>query len=71
MSELIKAYSDELNSVYGQIEALWHKADNSEDNGYCFSDEFNEQIKKLYNRKATLKALIKDLNKGKTFDFEI
>ncbi len=31
MSQLIKAYSDELNSVYEQIDALWHKSDNRPD----------------------------------------
>ena len=71
MSELIKAYSDELNSVYDQIEALWHKAYNSEDNGDYLTDEFHKKLKELYDRKAALKALINDLNKEKTFDFEI
>ena len=47
MSELIKAYTDELNSVYEQIDALWHKVDNHIDEDYYLSDEFNEQIKKL------------------------
>lgn len=61
MSELIKAYTDELNSVYEQIDALWHKVDNHTDKDYYLSDEFNEQIKKLYNRKADLKATINDL----------
>lgn len=61
MNKLIKAYSDELNSVYEQIDALWHKVDNHTDEDYYLSDEFNEQIKKLYNRKAALKALINDL----------
>ena len=61
MSQLIKAYSDELNSVYEQIDALWKKADNHSDEDYCLSGEFNEQIKKLYNRKAALKGMINDL----------
>ena len=61
MSELIKAYTDELNSVYEQIDALWHKVDNHTDEDYYLSDEFNEQIKKLYNRKAALKATINNL----------
>lgn len=61
MSELIKAYSDELNSVYDQIDALWKKADNNSEENYYLSDEFNEQIKKLYNRKAALKAMINNL----------
>ena len=61
MSALIKAYTDELNSVYEQIDALWHKVDNHTDEDYYLSDEFNEQIKKLYNRKAALKATINDL----------
>ena len=61
MSELIKAYTDELNSVYEQIDALWHKVDNHTDEDYYLSDELNEQIKKLYNRKAALKATINDL----------
>ena len=57
MSNLIKTYSDELNSVYEQIENLWKKADEN----YCLSDEFNIQLSKLYNRKAALKAIINDL----------
>ena len=61
MSELIKAYTDELNSVYEQIDALWHKVDNHTDEDYYLSDEFHEQIKKLYNRKAALKAPTNDL----------
>jgi hypothetical protein len=61
VNELIKAYTDELNSVYEQIDALWHKVDNHTDEDYYLSDEFNEQIKKLYNRKAALKATINDL----------
>jgi len=61
VSELIKAYTDELNSVYEHIDALWHKVDNHTDEDYYLSDEFNEQIKKLYNRKAALKAMINDL----------
>ena len=61
MSELIKAYTDELNSVYEQIDALWHKVDNHTDEDYYLFVEFNEQIKKLYNRKAALKATINDL----------
>lgn len=61
MSELIKAYIDELNLVYGQIDALWHKVDNHSDEEYYLSAEFNEQIKKLYNRKAALKTMINDL----------
>ena len=61
MSELLKAYTDELDSVYEQIDALWHKVDNHTDEDYYLSDEFNEQIKKLYNRKEALKATINDL----------
>ena len=61
MSELIRAYSDELNSVYDQIENLWKKADEHSDENYCLSDEFNIQLSKLYNRKAALKAIINDL----------
>ena len=61
MSELIKAYTDELDLVYDQIDALWKKADNNSEENYHLSDEFNEQIKKLYNRKAALKAMINNL----------
>ena len=64
MNELIKAYSDELNSVYEQIDALWHmwhKADNHPDEDYYLTDEFHKKLKELYNRKAALKAMINDL----------
>ena len=61
MSELIKAYSDELNSVYEQIDALWHKADNHSDEDYYLTDEFHKKLKELYNRKAALKAMINAL----------
>ena len=71
MIELLRAYTNELDLVYDQIEILWAEADKHSDKDYYLSDEFNGQIKKLYNRKAALKALINDLNKEKTFDFEI
>ena len=45
MSQLIKAYSDELNSVYEQIDALWHKADNHPDEDYYLTDEFHKKLK--------------------------
>lgn len=57
MIELLKAYTNELDLVYDQIEILWAGADKD----YYLSSEFNEQIKKLYNRKAALKATINDL----------
>ena len=43
MSELIKAYTDELDLIYDQIEILWAEAD---------------KIDYLYNRKAALRAMI-------------
>ena len=61
MSQLIKAYSDELNSVYEQINALWYKADNHPDEDYYLTDEFHKKLKELYYRKAALKAMINDL----------
>ncbi len=72
MSELIKAYTDELNSVYAQIDALWKKVDNNSEEDYYLSDEFHKQIKKLYDRKAALKALINDLKQQENnIDFKI
>ena len=63
MSQLIKAYSDELNSVYNQIDTLAQVSANHPDEDYYLSNEFLKQIKNLYERKAVLKALINDLNK--------
>lgn len=56
MSRLIKAYTDELDLVYDQIEMLWADSDD-----YCLSGDFHNQLSKLYNRKAALRALINDL----------
>ena len=58
----IKTYTVELDLVYDQIEILWAEADkHSDKDSYYLSSEFNEQIKKLYNRKEALKATINDL----------
>ena len=48
MSKLIKAYSDELNSVYKQIDALWPKADNHSDKDYYLTDEFHINLKSYF-----------------------
>ncbi len=56
MSELIKAYTDELNSVYEQIDALWKEAD--KDEGLCFTKDFTDKLDYLYNRKIALRARI-------------
>ena len=61
MSQLIKAYSDELNSVYNQIDDLWNKAEEQQDNGDYLTDEFHKKLKELYDRKAALKTMINDL----------
>ena len=61
INKQIKAYTVELDLVYDQIEILWAEADKHSDKDYYLSSEFNEQIKKLYNRKAALKATINDL----------
>ena len=56
MIELLRAYTNELDLVYDQIEMLWADSDD-----YCLSDDFHDQLSKLYNRKAALRALINDL----------
>ena len=61
MNQLIKAYTDELDLVYDQIEILWAEPDNHPDEDYYLTDEFHKKLKELYNRKAALKAMINDL----------
>ena len=56
MNELIKAYTDELNLVYDQIEILWAEAEKDEDS--CFTKDFTDKINYLYNRKIALRAMI-------------
>ena len=56
MSELIKAYINELDLVYDQIEILWAEADKIED--LCFTKDFTDKLDYLYNRKAALRAMI-------------
>ena len=56
MSELIKAYTDELDLVYDQIEILWAEADKDED--LCFTKDFTDKLDYLYNRKIALRAMI-------------
>ena len=62
MSNLIKAYADELNKVQEEIEDMWSKYD---DAVVCDTieeqDKFSIEIGELYNRKAALKAQINDL----------
>ena len=59
MSELIKTYTDELDSVYNQIEILWAEADKDED--LCFTKDFTDKLNYLYNRKIALRAMINKL----------
>ena len=54
MSALIKAYTDELDSVYNQIEILW--AD--KDEYLCFTKDFTDKLNYLYNRKIALRSMI-------------
>ncbi len=56
MSELIKAYINELDLVYDQIEILWEEADKIED--LCFTKDFTDKLDYLYNRKEGLRAMI-------------
>ena len=56
MNELIKAYTDELDLVYDQIEILWAEADKDED--LCFTKDFTDKLDYLYNRKIALRAMV-------------
>ena len=56
MSELIKAYTDELDSVYNQIEILWVEADKDEE--LYFTKDFTDKLNYLYNRKIALRVTI-------------
>ena len=58
MSQLIKAYTDELNAIQENITDLWSKYEDADT-----QERFNIQVEIdcLYNRKAALKAQINDL----------
>ena len=56
MSELIKAYTDELDLIYDQIEILWAEAEKDEE--LCFTKDFTDKLDYLYNRKIALRAMI-------------
>ena len=56
MSALIKAYTNELDLVYDQIEILWSEADKDEE--LCFTKDFTDKLDYLYNRKIALRAMI-------------
>ena len=61
MSNLIKAYADELNKVQEEIEDMWSKYDAVVYDTTEEQDKFDAKIGELYNRKAALKAQINDL----------
>ena len=61
MSDLIKAYTDELNKVQEEIEDLWSKYDAVVYDTIEEQDKFSAEIGELYNRKAALKEQINDL----------
>lgn len=58
MSNLIKAYVDELNAIQENISDLWSKYEDADT-----QERFNIQVEIdcLYNRKAALKAQINKL----------
>jgi hypothetical protein len=56
VNELIKAYTNELDLIYDQIEILWAEAD--KDEYLCFTKDFTDKIDYLYNRKIALRAMI-------------
>ncbi len=56
MNELIKAYTNELDLIYDQIEILWAEADKDED--LCFTKDFISKLDYLNDRKAALRATI-------------
>lgn len=58
MSNLIKAYTDELNAIQENITDLWSKYEDADT-----QERFNIQVEIdcLYNRKAALKAQINKL----------
>ena len=62
MSNLIKAYADELNKVQEEIEDMWSKyGDGVVGDTIEEQEKFDIEIGELYNRKAVLKAQINDL----------
>ena len=61
MSNLIKAYADELNKVQEEIEDMWSKYDDVVCDTIEEQDKFSIEIRELYDRKAALKAQITDL----------
>ena len=61
MSNLIKAYVDELNKVQEEIEEMWSKYDAVVCDTIEEQEKFDIEIGELYNRKVALKAQINDL----------
>ena len=61
MSNLIKAYTDELNAIQEEIEEMWSKYDAVVCDTIEEQDKFSIEIGELYNRKAALKAQINKL----------
>ena len=61
MSNLIKAYADELNKVQEEIEDLWSKYDAVVCDTIEEQEKFSVALGELYDRKVALKAQINDL----------
>ncbi len=61
MSNLIKAYADELNKVQEEIEDMWSKYDAVVCDTIEEQEKFSSALGELYDRKAALKAQINDL----------
>ena len=62
MIELLRAYTNELDLVYDQIEILWAEADKDEE--LCFTKDFTDKLDYLYNRKIALRAMINKYRKN-------
>lgn len=62
MIELLRAYTNELDLVYDQIEILWAEAD--KDKELCFTKDFTDKLDYLYNRKIALRAMINKYRKN-------
>ena len=61
MSNLIKAYADELNKVQEEIEDMWTKYDAVVCDTIEEQEKFSSALGELYDRKAALKAQINEL----------
>lgn len=61
MSNLIKAYVDELNKVQEEIEDMWSKYDAVVCDTIEEQEKFSVALGELYDRKVALKAQINDL----------